>query len=263
MRKNTLMPVLFAAFAALFAFTVGVRAVRADTDAATPDAGDCVPSAADLKQVSAIENDPTLSYSDEIKAELAVRKQLLRTTLACAHDEAAALQASLTAITPTGDIANLQSQLSGKLNDAANFYDIELAKLDGAGIAGSEAIAKETLAYRSGSYEPLAGEVNNFILWSGNQGLFATAQARMSQTSRAVSFLESASPDSDLQNAFAAAKASFNDATNQNQAAENALVQSLPADQSLNLIQQSLASLADTYQQFFTVSNLIKTLLPQ
>jgi hypothetical protein len=267
MRKNIFMPVLFLAACAVF-----LNVAHADTAApasvsapavAGADASDCTPTAADLKQISIIQNDQTLSYTEEIKAELAARKQLLGTTITCALGEAQTLQTSLAAVSATGDIANLQSQLNGRLDDTVNFYNIELTKLSGVGISGSEAIAKEVLAYRSGSYEPLAGDVNNFILWSGNQDLFATAQSRMDQTSRAVSFLESASPDGDLQNAFDAAQASFNDATSENQSAENALIQSLPATQSLSLIQQSLASLSDTYQQFFTVSNLIKTLLPQ
>jgi len=266
------MPVAFAAFAALFAAAIGAQVVRAATGASasgrgtgvsTASANNCTPSPADLKKISAIENDPTLSYSDEIRAELTVRKQLLGATLTCAQNEANALQASLNAITPAGGTANLRSQLSSKLDDAANFYNIELTKLDSVGIAGSEAIAREALAYRTGSYEPLAGEVNNFILWSANQGLFVTAQARMDATSRAVSFLLNATPNSGLQNAFAAAQTSFNNATSQNQAAENALTQSLPPGQSLLLIQQSLASLADTYQQFSNVSSIIKTLLPQ
>lgn len=270
LRKTIVMPVLLGALVAFFAVMPWAFATvaRADTNtpaasAPTVDVDDCAPSATDLKNITAIENDPTLSYSDEIKSELAARKQLLGTTITCALTEEQQLQTSLSAISTTGDVANLQSQLTGRLNDAANFYNIELGKLGSAGIAGSEAVAREVLAYRTGSYEPLAGEVNNFILWSDNQDLFATAQTRMAQTSRAVSFLLDAAPDSDLQNAFAAAKVSFTDATNQNQAAENALVQSLPSDESLSLIQKSLSSLSDTYQQFFTVSNLIKTLLPQ
>ena len=34
----------------------------------------CAPTQADLKQITAIKNDPTLSYSDEIKQELALSK---------------------------------------------------------------------------------------------------------------------------------------------------------------------------------------------
>ncbi|HVN26380.1 MAG TPA: hypothetical protein VMT99_01875 [Candidatus Paceibacterota bacterium] len=223
----------------------------------------CAPSAADLKKLAAIQNDPTLSYADELRQELALRKQLLGQTIECASAEAQALQQSLKNVTSTGDVAAVQSELSGRLDDALNFYAIELDKLNDVGISGSQAVAKEVLAWRTGSYEPLVGAVNNFILWSKSQDLFAMAQVRMDQTSRAVSFLESAAPNADLENAFVAARASLADAMSENQSARQALVQSLPPDETLPLIQQSLSSLSDTYQQFLAVSNAIKALLPQ
>ncbi len=258
MKKNFSTSALFiAAFAAFFSIALHVTPVRAAT------ADDCAPSATDLKQISIIQNDPTLSYSDELKTELAARKKLLGTTISCAIGEATDLKTSLDAVSATSDTTNLQSQLDGKLNDAINFYNIELTKLGGVGISGSQAIAREVLSYRTGSYEPLADEIDNFMLWTNNQSLFTTAQARMGDTNRAVSFLLSATPNNDLQSAFAAAQSSFNNAESENQAAKSALMQLLPAGQSLSLIQQSLSSLSDTYQQFFTVSNLIKTLLPQ
>lgn len=231
--------------------------------AAVSQPSDCSVSPADLAKIKAIQNDPTLSYSDELKAELALRKQLLSATIVCAQNESQALQASLSGLQVIGDTASLQSQLSSKLDDANNFYTIELTKLAGVGISGSQAIARETLAYRAGSYDPLAGEVNNFILWSQNQALFATAETRLGQTSRAVAFLENATPSGDLQNALNAAQASFADAQAKNDGAKTALMQFMPPAQSLTLIQQSLSSLSDTYQNFFNVSTIIKTMLPQ
>lgn len=232
--------------------------------AANTTAAICNPTAADIAQIAAIQNDPTLSALDEVREELAARKSLVGQTIMCAQADATSLQALLDSATTTDSAsANLKLELSSRLNDAANFYNLELTKLNGTGIAGSEAIAQEVLAWRAGSYEPLRGEVSNFILWSGNQGLFATAQNRMQQTAQAVSFLEGASGNTDLAASFAAAQNSFNAAEQQNNAAENALTQSLPAAQSLALIKQSLDSLSLTYQNFFTVTGVINTLLPQ
>ena len=276
------MPAFCAAFAFFIAVSAQVGVAHADTsavaakvvttiaeatpvvpvaDAASMDA--CTPSADDLQQISAIQNDSTLSASQELRNELTARKKLLSTIIVCAQNEATSLETTLSGVAMTGGVSGLQSQLVSKLNEAVDFYNIELSKVSDAGVAGTEAVARETLAYRTGSYEPLAGEVGNFILWSQNQNLFATAKARMDETSRAVTFLLSATPNSGLQSSFAAAQASWQQATTENQAAENALMQSLPANQSLLLIQQSLTSLAATYQQFFAVSNSIKTLLPQ
>jgi hypothetical protein len=219
---------------------------------------------ADVAKIAVIQNNATLSWSQEVTQELTVRKQLITKTVVCAQADVKALQKALAAAPANSDAAaSIQSQLQSKLNDAANFYTIELGKLNGAGIAGSESIAREIFAWRAGTYAPLSGQVNNFIVWSGNQNLFSTAQTRMNQTQQAVSFFENASANSNLQNAFNAAYSSFQNAKDDNIAAQTALAQSLPPDQSLALIKQSLDALSDTYQKFFAVSDIIKTLLPQ
>ncbi|MGH8100408.1 MAG: hypothetical protein ACREIW_03860, partial [Chthoniobacterales bacterium] len=201
-------------------------------------------------------------YFSEIKQELALRKQLLSQTIQCAKQEALDAQSSLSSATGNAGTNDLVSTLSGKLNDAVNFYDLELQKLDTAGISGSISIAKEVLVYRMSSYDVLAGNVNNYLLWAKNQNLFATAQTRFDQTSRAVAFLESAAPNGDLQNAMNSARASFANAADLNNQAKRALMQGFPPDQSLQLIQLSLSALADTYQRFFDVSTIIKSILP-
>jgi hypothetical protein len=235
----------------------GVQVARADES--------CMPiTASDISQITAVENDPTLSYSQEITQELALRRQLVGETIACAQEEVQTLQTALNNVQPTGGASQtLQSQYLGDLNDATNFYDLELTKLNGSGIASTEAIAREVLSWRTGTFDPLSENINNFILWAGNQSFFATAQTRMDQTQRAVAFIESASPDSELQNAFEAADSSFSTAVAENNAAESALGQSLSPDQTIGLIKQSLDSLSSTYQSFFTVSSLINAALPQ
>lgn len=226
-------------------------------------AADCGITTSDIAQIKAIQNDPTLSYSEEIKQELAVRKTLVGATITCAAKEVLTFQSSLASTSVESNAQPLQSQLLGNLNDASNFYNLELAKLSSVGISGSEAIAQEVLAWREGTFIPLSENVNNFILWAQNQNLFNTAEARMATTQRAVSFLESASPNAALQTAFDGAQSSLGDAESENAAAKAALAQGLSPDQSLSLIKQSLDSLSTTYQGFFSVSTLISKILPQ
>ncbi|MDR3582168.1 MAG: hypothetical protein P4L67_02745 [Candidatus Pacebacteria bacterium] len=247
------------------AFAAVTPAPVAVASAATVVAlNDCGLTADDVAQIGAIQSDPTLSATEEITKELAVRKQLIGKTISCAQADVQSLQKALAAAPVSGDAAaGIQTQLQGRLNDAAIFYTLELGKLNDAGISGSESIARDILAWRAGTYAPLLGQVNNFILWTGNQNLFSTAQTRMNQTQQAVSFFESASANTDLQNAFDAAYSSFRTAKSTNANAQAALAQSLPSDQSLLLIKQSLDALSDTYQKFFAVTDIIKTLLPQ
>lgn len=226
---------------------------------------DCVLGASDFAAIQAIENNPNLTYSQELTQELALRKQLLGETITCAQSDAQTLQAALNSVpTTTQDTtgAEIRSQLAGKINDTVNFYNIESAKLDGAGISATEAIAKEMIAWRTTNYVPLVGAVNNFALWSENQALFETAQNRLTQTERLVAFIQDAAPVGNLSGSLQAAQASFQDADNANNAAATALEQIQPSDESLTLIQQSLQSLADAYQKFTDLNNVIQTLLP-
>jgi hypothetical protein len=222
---------------------------------------DCAISTSDVAVISAIQTDPTLSYNDEITKELAARKQLLSKTIACAKNEVTSLQAEVNAVSVASTDQSMQAQLLGQINDAENYYDIELQKLNGSGIRGSELIAQEILSWRASTYTELSSNVDNFVLWSQNQSLFQTASSRMAQITPMVSFLAQAN-NSDLAAAFSAAQTSFNNAQSENAAARNALVQSLAPDPTLALIKQSLQSLSDTYQKFFDVSTIIQALLP-
>lgn len=250
---------LFSLFAVAAA---GVVLLRAPAAHAQED--DCGITAGDIAEITAIENDPTLTSSQELTQELALRKQLVGETLTCAEQEAQTFTTSLqnASSVPAG-AQSLQSQLLGDLQSASNFYELEQAKLNDAGIAGTKEIAQEVLAWRESTFLPLSENVNNFILWAQNQNLFDTAQTRMTATQRAVSFLESASPDPALQTAFDSAQSSFNDAESENAQAQAALAQGVSPDQSLALIKQSLDSLSTAYQGFFTISGLINGILPQ
>lgn len=195
-------------------------------------------------------------------AELAARKALLTRTITCAKAEAQSLQNNLNALRVNDSEKTLQSQFSGKLDDAMNYYDLELTKAGNAGIAGTQGIAREVLAWRAGTYDPLAAQVANFMLWEKNQNLFAIAAGRLHAMENFVSFLEEAGAQNDLRADLAGAQALIQSANNENQAAKNAFIQSLPPDQSFALIQQSLQSLSDAYQTFFDMSTIIQKLLP-
>ncbi|HUC02156.1 MAG TPA: hypothetical protein VMA75_04640 [Candidatus Paceibacterota bacterium] len=255
---RTAFPALIIAMAV---FAIGTVATPRPARAATTD---CGVTAGDIAQITAIKNDPTLSPTDEIKAELAVRKTLVGETIGCAQQEVQMLQAQLASTTVAGsDTQLLQAQLQGRLNEAAEFYNAELAKLDVVGIAGTEDVAQEVLAWRQNTFVPLGENVDSFMLWAGNQNLFSTAETRMAQTERAVSFIEAASPNPGLQTALTSAQSSFATAENDNTQAKTALTENLSPDQPLALIKGSLDALSSTYQGFFTISGLINNILPQ
>lgn len=226
-------------------------------------AADCGISAGDIAQITAIQNNTALGYSDEIKQELALRKQLVGETIACAQQEVQTFQIDLASTTVETDVQPLQSQMLGNLMETYNFYNAELTKLNVVGIAGTEAIAQEVLAWHDNTFLPQSENVNNFILWTQNQNLFDTAETRMAATQSAVAFLESASPNPALQSALNTAQASLATAESENAAAKTALTENLAPDQTLLLIKQSLGSLSDAYQGFSNASTIIDGILPQ
>jgi hypothetical protein len=270
--KTITVSTLFTVFAAgavfvagLFGLSVAQAATKAHVTATTPAiaADECGITKADVAQIAAVQNDPTLAYADEIKQELVLRKLLVGETIDCAQREVQMLQANLASTSAPDSAQQLQSQLTGDLNEATGFYNNELAKLNVVGIAGTKQVAQEVLTWRAGTFLPLSENVNNFILWAQNQNLFSTAQTRMTQTQRAVSFIEGTTSNPALQTALDSAQSSFNDAQSENAAVEAALTQNLSPDQTLGLIKQSLSSLSDTYKGFSNVSTIISNILPQ
>jgi hypothetical protein len=261
--------ILFAAGAVFISGFFGAPVAHADTApvpvaaAAVATADECGVTQTDVAQIATIQNDPTLDYTDEIKEELTLRKLLVGETIDCAQQEVQVLQTSLASTSAPSSAQSLQAQLAGDLNEATGFYNNELAQLNLVGIAGTKEIAQEVLTWRAGTFLPLSENVNNFILWAQNQDLFSTAQIRMTQTQRAVSFIEGATPNPALQSALAAAQSSFNDAQTENAAAETALTEDLSPDQTLGLIKKSLSSLSDTYDGFSNVSTIVSGILPQ
>src|ERR1700722_15362603 len=167
MKKLIIFCVVFLMLASTTPF---IGSAKADDTTST----DCTLSASDFANLQAIENNPNLTANEELTQELALRKQLLTETISCATTDAQSLQSTLQGISVTGAAAPIQSQLLGKLTDTLNFYALESAKVNDAGVSGAEAIAQGILAWRTANYDPLVANINNFVLWSQNQSLFTT-----------------------------------------------------------------------------------------
>jgi hypothetical protein len=236
-------------------------AATTTANAQMPSEGACGITQGDISAIKTIQNNMLLDYSDELQQELAARRDLLSKTIECAEAEAEQAKTDLAGATIDPNLENLKNQWLGHFDDAISYYNLQLQKVGEVGISGTESIAKEVLVWREDNYTPLAENVLNFVMWSNGQVLFSTAQNRLAQIGNLADsplFSES----TDIQNDYEEAAASLKSANDQNNAAENAFAQSLPPDQSLVFIQQSLDSLSSTYQYFFDISGLVQSLLP-
>jgi len=246
----------------LFSFSLlagGYFLAALPAHAATADP--CALQVSDFNKIQQVKNDATLSYADELKAELTLRRELLTNTILCAKADAQTLKDNLSGLTIDPAFQNLQLQMAENLDTTINFYGLQLDKVPTAGINATQAIAKDVLAWRESNYAPLAESVSDFILWSQNQSLFSAADNRLQQIdalAKSVPF----SDNTELQNDLQAASASLKNAEDANDAAKNSLVHLTYPDPTLNYIQTSLSALSDTYQHFFDIASLVQTLLP-
>src|SRR6185437_5819309 len=120
---------------------------HAQTASPLPSAGNCAITQDDVQAINA-------ASLVSLNAELAARKGLLTRVITCAEVNVAALEKDLSAVQAGANTANLKTQLGDKLDEANGYYDLELQKLQGVGIAGTKAIANEVLAWLTGNYEP-------------------------------------------------------------------------------------------------------------
>jgi len=253
-------------FVVFFLIYAGTHFARADEASTTNiqssvDETACGVTTSDLAAIKNIQNNTSLSYSTELQQELVARKDLLKKTITCAKMDAAQDQKNLGDTLVDQSFQGLENQWSDRLSGAISYYDLQLQKVDGAGISGTESIARDVLDWRENNYAPLSENILNFITWSDNQAIFTTAVSRLAQVNNLVSS-PLFSENSDLQNDYEQAAVSLKAAQDQNNQAKSALSQSLPPDQSLLLIKQSLDSLSAAYQHFFDISSLVQSLLP-
>ena len=251
-------------FAVLFVFLP--YASHADSPAngtSSPETIDhsCDITTSDIAVIQSIQNNPSLSGVDKIKQELAARKNLLIKTIQCAQNNALQLQEELNNTSIDPGLLSIKNQLSDGLSGVVSYYNIQIQNVSNSGILGTKLIARDILTWRGNNYTPLADNVVNFIAWSNNQALFTAASNRMTQIGGLVSS-PLFSENTDLQKDYQEAVVSLSAAENQNNNAKNAFSQSLPSNQTLAYIQQSLTLLSETYQHFFDISTIIQSLIP-
>jgi hypothetical protein len=254
---------VFVAFFLVYTDTYPARADETSTTQiqSSVDEIACGVTADDLAAIKNIQNDASLSYSAELQQELVARRNLLKKTIDCAEADAMQDQENLDNTPVDQSFQELENQLSDRLSDAISYYDLQSQKVDDVGISGTESIARDVLDWRENNYAPLSENILNFITWSDNQVLFTKAVGRLAQVDNLVNS-PLFSENSDLQNDYEQAAVSLKAAQDQNNQAKIALSQSLPPDQSLLLIKQSLGSLSAAYQHFFDISGLVQSLLP-
>lgn len=199
-----------------------------------------------LDKLKSIQDNTDLDYTQRTKAELEARKTLLEETVDCSIEEALAIKDNLTKMNVDDVEAKmLQSQFASRLDDAANYYELQKSKIGDLGLQGSRNFAKDFKDWRDGNYKPSAKLAANFIIWAQNQQLLQSAENRINQLENTVNILKLVYNDV-IQNLWRDANLNFNEAREDNQKAKLSLRASSP-DEALGSIKSSLTALAKTY----------------
>jgi hypothetical protein len=197
-----------------------------------------------------------------VKAELAVRKTVLKDTIDCSIQEVKTLQASVKALDPKDkEIVTVRDRFAARLQDAIDHYADLGPKIDDLGLKGSKDMARSLIDWRNGSYLPIADEAGNVVIWTRNQPLFDTAQNRLNQIGQNLRTLKLFESD-DVKALYEKSQANLEKAVELNKIARAALIEDLPVEETTPKIKASLEGLSATYKSFLGLSDAAKKLLP-
>lgn len=212
-----------------------------------------------LERLKAIQADGSQNYIDAIRAQLEVRKSLLRSAIDCGLKEIRLRQEKLKAVPADLQDSKIQKEISVGLNDTIDYYSNQRDSIDNLGIKGTQDLAKDIAAWRASNYAPLAERQDSFLVWSENQQLFSKAESRFSQIRPVVLSLSILDQDK-IKSSFKEAEDSFDKAEDANRKAKEALEQG--DRQAPELVKSSLEPLSDIYKKFLDISDQIKKIVP-
>lgn len=216
----------------------------------------------DVQGLVEVQNNPNLSYPQNVQEELRLRKDILRKIVDCSVTEVQKLEDTTRNLPePNNNVAFLKSKFLDRLGEAVDYYNLQKSKVDDVGLQGSKDLAKNLRTWRANTYAPLAADAGNLIVWVKNQDLFATADWRFRQITQTVNSLNLLDQE-DIRTYYNEAQQRLNQAKALNDDAGLSLGRTSSPDDTANKIKASLSALSDTYQTFFDLSTAVKKLLP-
>lgn len=216
-------------------------------------AGDCALDA-QFQALQDIQGHPLASYGDNVKAELAARKNVLNAVIDCAAGEIGPLKTSVAAASADDqNIKATQARFLSKFDEASGYYRFQKSRVNDMGIEGTKQLSREIKEWRTATYEPLSQQATNFIIWTKNQTILGNAENRFGQIKRTLELLK-LTDDPAIQDLLRSADSDFGAANDANDRARDALIKFNAPDDSSLAIKTTLNSLAVAYQAFFDIA---------
>ncbi len=208
-------------------------------------------------KLHAIQSNGDQDYLEAIRAQLQVRKALLRSVIDCALEDLKHRKETLKTI--RFDDPRTLEDIARSLDASEEFYARKREAVGDLGIRGTQDLAQELASWRASNYVPLMAREDALLLWSQDQSLFSKAEARFDQVRPVVMSLKLISNDG-IQATFKDAEKAFAEAKTKNEAAKAAIQKGDPAANAL--VRRSLEPLSGIYKMFLELSDEIKKIVP-
>jgi hypothetical protein len=215
-----------------------------------------------LAALEAIRQNSGADYFAGLRAELDLRKELLRDAAACGAQEALTLKTTLESTDVPPSIEPLRRQFAEQFDEALGRYEDAAGRIPNLGIAGSKELARSLRDWRRSNYEPLAGRALHFILWAKNQELLKTARERYAAAVRFIRLLN-LQESGDIAGLIASIERNLGAAEAANAAARRSFEEQYPPRVSLGLTRDYLEALARVYENFLALSERLSAIIPQ
>lgn len=214
-----------------------------------------------FERLTAAQNESASDYFAAIRAELQIRKEILRNIIHCAVADIRALHTSIKNISPQNEEAEqLRTRFLQRLDDAIRYHESQLGKISDLGIRGSQNLARELKEWRASQFAPLADGAVNLALWLKNQELIRAAENRFGQIEKTIRTLKLIENEG-LKPIFEEASQALHNTLALNGSTKEALSDNDPSN-ALTLIKSSLEALSRTYALFFKLSEAAGKIIP-
>jgi hypothetical protein len=211
---------------------------------------------ADLRGVQA---DTDRDYISAIRAELDIRKSILKGVIDCALEDVKDRKDKLQGIAPAFDNSTVKTNISQALDESAEYYNQQKEAVDSLGIKGTKDVARDIASFREGTFNPAAEREDDLLLWTANQPLFSKTASRFSEI-RPIVLSLSLINRKEINEKFNEAEEVFKEAQENNEAAKMALLsQDMKAS---DLIKASLQPLSSIYKKFLEISDSLNKIVP-
>ena len=217
----------------------------------------------DFARLDKVKSNPSADYLANVRAELAVRKDILRKIVACGAEEVKLLKAKVAGASTTDSGAqDIKKQLTARLDEALERYATSESRIDTLGLRGSQELSRSLKDWRMTNYSQLSELALNFLVWEKNKSLFKTARIRFEEIGKAVNSLKFADTE-DIRKLFDEAKTDLEHAESLHRDVEQKLKTLDSPESTFAIIKESLEALSKTYQNFFDLSQMVQKVVPR